>query len=85
MGLGAHAAVAAAAHRSGRPQDVPGELVDAVCLPGEVAAALARLDEYRGAGADLPVVYPVAAGAGAPASVRATIEALAPSPTAGRT
>ncbi len=34
-------------------------LIDAVCLPIDPTAARARIEEYRDAGADLPVVYPV--------------------------
>jgi alkanesulfonate monooxygenase SsuD/methylene tetrahydromethanopterin reductase-like flavin-dependent oxidoreductase (luciferase family) len=52
--------------------------VDAVCLRGDPGAARARLDAYRAAGADLPVVYPVlAAGEGREASV-AALTTLAP-------
>lgn len=75
VGLGAEAEAAAAAHRRGRPGDVPEELVRAVCAVG--AGAGARLDEYRDAGADLPVVYPVAVGDPA-SSVERTLLALAP-------
>jgi len=56
----------------------PGPLVAAVCLPGDRDRARDRLEAFREAGADLPVVYPVAGGASAPASLLATIEALAP-------
>ena len=59
MGLGSHAEAAAAAHRAGRPDDVPDELVRAICLVGDAAAVRGRLDAYRDAGADLPVVYPM--------------------------
>jgi alkanesulfonate monooxygenase SsuD/methylene tetrahydromethanopterin reductase-like flavin-dependent oxidoreductase (luciferase family) len=79
MGLGAEADAAADARRRGRPDQVPQALVDAVCLPGRAASARTRLEEYREAGASLPVVYPVASGPTTPASLRATIEALAPS------
>ena len=52
--------------------------VDAVCLRGDPAAARDRLEAYREAGADLPVVYPVLApGEGAEASI-AALEALSP-------
>ena len=50
----------------------------AVCLPSDPGEARARLDVYREAGADLPVVYPVAAGPDRPASVEATLRAAAP-------
>lgn len=78
MGLGEEARAAAAAHAARRPRDVPEGLVRAVCLSGDAVAARARLDAYREAGADLPVIYPVA-GADDPAgSVAATLRAMAP-------
>lgn len=79
VGLEAEAAAAAQAHRDGRPEDVPEALVHAVSLPMEPAEAAARLREYRGAGADLTVVYPVVAGEDLGASLTDTIRALAPS------
>ena len=60
MGLEAEAERAAAAHAAGRPDDVPEHLVRSVALVGDPFAARERLDAYREAGADLPVVYPVA-------------------------
>ncbi len=78
MGLGDQAAAAAAAHASGRPDDVPEALVRAVCLLGDEAAAGERLNAYRESGADLPVVYPVAAGEDPARSVASTIRAVAP-------
>jgi hypothetical protein len=36
-------------------------IVNAVCLPGDRDRAKQRLEAYRRAGADLPVVYPVLA------------------------
>ena len=43
----------------------PEAVVNAVCLRGDPDRARERLDAYRQAGADLPVVYPVlAAGEG---------------------
>jgi alkanesulfonate monooxygenase SsuD/methylene tetrahydromethanopterin reductase-like flavin-dependent oxidoreductase (luciferase family) len=75
VGLGSEAAAAAAAHRAGRTQDVPESLVRAVCAVGD--AARARIEAYREAGADLPVVYPVASGPAA-ASIERTLSALAP-------
>jgi 5,10-methylenetetrahydromethanopterin reductase len=53
-------------------------IVDEVCLAGDRAIARRRLDEYRGAGCDLPVVYPVPFGADPAASVAATLHAMAP-------
>jgi alkanesulfonate monooxygenase SsuD/methylene tetrahydromethanopterin reductase-like flavin-dependent oxidoreductase (luciferase family) len=75
VGLGAEASAAAAAHRAGRPEDVPEALVRAVCAIGEDARL--RLAAYREAGADLPVVYPVAVGEPA-VSIERTLLALAP-------
>ena len=53
--------------------------VDATCLHGEPDHAIARLAEYREAGADVVVVYPVAA-AEAVSSIQGTMMALAPDP-----
>ena len=79
MGLGAPAEAAAAAHRAGRPGDVPDELVRAICLVGDAAAVRGRLDDYRDAGADLPVVYPMLVPGSDPRdSITATIRGLAP-------
>jgi alkanesulfonate monooxygenase SsuD/methylene tetrahydromethanopterin reductase-like flavin-dependent oxidoreductase (luciferase family) len=58
-------------------------LVRAVCLLGDLPAARRRLGEYREAGADLPVVYPVAA-LDPVASLAGTVLALAPSPALER-
>ena len=77
VGLGEE--VAAARH-AGDPAAVPESLVRAVCLFGGRAEALARLDAYREAGADLPVVYPVAAAEPTP-SILGTLLALAPRPS----
>ncbi len=76
-GLGEEAAAAAAARRAGDPDGVPAGLVRAVCLFGGRTEALARLNEYRQAGAALPVVYPVPIGEPAP-SILGTLLALAP-------
>jgi 5,10-methylenetetrahydromethanopterin reductase len=78
MGLGGEAEAAAAAHRAGTPGDVPEALVRAVCLPDSLAEARSRLGAYREAGADVPVVYPVAAQPDRPGSVEATLRAAAP-------
>ena len=78
MGLGDEAEAAAAAHRSGSIDDVPEALVRAACLVGDVDDARSRLDAYREAGADLPVVYPVAAGEDRPDSVSRTLAVMAP-------
>jgi alkanesulfonate monooxygenase SsuD/methylene tetrahydromethanopterin reductase-like flavin-dependent oxidoreductase (luciferase family) len=54
-------------------------LVRAVTLLGEPGEARRRLEEYRRAGADLPVVYPVAT-LDPVSSLMGTLLALAPSP-----
>jgi len=74
VGLGAEAVAAAEAHRAGRPNDVPEGLVRAVTAFGDDAAT--RISEFVEAGAQ-PVVYPVAVE-GSPASIEATLLALAP-------
>jgi alkanesulfonate monooxygenase SsuD/methylene tetrahydromethanopterin reductase-like flavin-dependent oxidoreductase (luciferase family) len=61
----------------------PRAIADAVCLTRDVASANARLQEYRDAGAILPVVYPVIAWdptdpATGAAHARRTLEHLAP-------
>jgi probable F420-dependent oxidoreductase len=78
-GLGAQAAAAAEARGRDDPSRVPDELVDALCVRGTRDQALARLDEYRTAGADLVVVYPVTAQEPA-SSLMGTIMAAAPDP-----
>jgi alkanesulfonate monooxygenase SsuD/methylene tetrahydromethanopterin reductase-like flavin-dependent oxidoreductase (luciferase family) len=75
VGLGPQAAVAGQAHRAGRPEDVPEVLVRAVCAVGDEARG--RLEAFREAGADLPIVYPVATADPA-ASIETTLRALAP-------
>lgn len=76
MGLGPQASVAGQAYRAGRPEDVPEVLVRTVCAVGDEART--RVEAFREAGADLPIVYPVAT-ADAAASMRGTLTALAPS------
>jgi 5,10-methylenetetrahydromethanopterin reductase len=75
VGLGPQAAVAGQAHRAGRPEDVPEVLVRAVCAVG--GEARDRVEAFREAGADLPIVYPVATADPA-ASIETTLRALAP-------
>jgi alkanesulfonate monooxygenase SsuD/methylene tetrahydromethanopterin reductase-like flavin-dependent oxidoreductase (luciferase family) len=59
-------------------EPAPEAVVDAVCLHGDPGHARDRLDAYRDAGADLPVVYPVLAdGEGAEAAL-AVLGTLAP-------
>jgi 5,10-methylenetetrahydromethanopterin reductase len=78
MGLGDPASAAAEAFTAGHPEDVPEALVREVCLIGDPAAAWARLDEFRDAGADLPVVYPVVTAVDPAGSATDTLRALAP-------
>jgi alkanesulfonate monooxygenase SsuD/methylene tetrahydromethanopterin reductase-like flavin-dependent oxidoreductase (luciferase family) len=78
MGLEEECRQAAAAHASGRPEDVPEALVHAVALAGEPSAARERLAGYREAGADLPVVYPVATTGDPIGSVARTLIAAVP-------
>lgn len=75
VGLGPQAAVAGQAYRAGRSEDVPEVLVRSVCAVGD--GARDRLDAFREAGADLPIVYPVATAEPA-ASIEATLRTLAP-------
>jgi 5,10-methylenetetrahydromethanopterin reductase len=77
LGLGPEAEAAAAAHLDGRPEDVPETFVRTLGLLGDAGEARARIDRYRDAGLDLPIVYPVATD-DAVGSVRATLAALAP-------
>jgi 5,10-methylenetetrahydromethanopterin reductase len=77
VGLVKEAAAAAAAFEAGRPEGVPEALVRRTCLLGEPREAALRLDAYRDAGADLPVVYPVPAH-DALSSIMGTVLALAP-------
>lgn len=72
MGFRAEAAAAS----EGR---VPDELVRAVCIMGDSVEASERLQRYRDAGADLPVVYPVPC-LDPVSSINGTILALAPKP-----
>ncbi|HEX5938485.1 MAG TPA: LLM class flavin-dependent oxidoreductase [Actinomycetota bacterium] len=53
-------------------------VVEAVCLRGDPEQAAVRLDAYRAAGADLPVVYPVLAPGETAAASIATLTPLAP-------
>jgi alkanesulfonate monooxygenase SsuD/methylene tetrahydromethanopterin reductase-like flavin-dependent oxidoreductase (luciferase family) len=76
VGLGEEARAAAEALDAGRPDRVPEELVRRVCLMGEAPEARAGLQAYEDAGADLPVVYPVATR-DALSSILGTLFALA--------
>jgi alkanesulfonate monooxygenase SsuD/methylene tetrahydromethanopterin reductase-like flavin-dependent oxidoreductase (luciferase family) len=79
VGLGEHARAAAEALAAARLDRVPEELVRRVCLMGEASEARAGLRAYADAGADLPVVYPVATR-DALSSILGTVFALAPHP-----
>jgi alkanesulfonate monooxygenase SsuD/methylene tetrahydromethanopterin reductase-like flavin-dependent oxidoreductase (luciferase family) len=78
MGLGDQAEAAAAAHQAGRPEQVPESLVRALAVIGGRAEAVARFDEFRAAGADLVLCYPVVAGTDPLSSVLGTVLAAAP-------
>jgi alkanesulfonate monooxygenase SsuD/methylene tetrahydromethanopterin reductase-like flavin-dependent oxidoreductase (luciferase family) len=60
MGLGDEGSRAAKAHRAGRPDEVPDELVRTLTVWGGRAEALARFGAFHQAGADLVLCYPVA-------------------------
>jgi 5,10-methylenetetrahydromethanopterin reductase len=77
VGLRDEARAAAEALEAGRPDRVPDELVHRVCLMGDAPEARAGLRAYEDAGADLPVVYPVATRE-ALSSILGTLFALAP-------
>jgi alkanesulfonate monooxygenase SsuD/methylene tetrahydromethanopterin reductase-like flavin-dependent oxidoreductase (luciferase family) len=77
LGLGAEAETAAAAHRAGRPEDVPEGFVRTLGLVGNPSAARERVDGYRDAGLDLPIVYPVVTD-DVIGSIRVTLRSLAP-------
>jgi len=79
IGLASHAGSAVRAVESGDLSAVPEELVRELCLVGDPAAARARLEEFRAAGADLPIVYPVP-GRDAVSSMMGTVLAVAPTP-----
>jgi alkanesulfonate monooxygenase SsuD/methylene tetrahydromethanopterin reductase-like flavin-dependent oxidoreductase (luciferase family) len=79
LGLGKEGLRAAEAVAAGRPQEVPEALVKALCLLGDPGEAASTLEEFREAGADLPVVYPVPTLEPV-SSMMGTVLALAPSP-----
>jgi 5,10-methylenetetrahydromethanopterin reductase len=83
MGLGPEASKAADAFTSGKPDEVPEELVRAVTVTGGRRDALARFDEFREAGADLILCYPVAA-LETLSSVLGTVLTAAPAPALER-
>src|SRR5207249_3303167 len=61
VGLAEGADAAARAFAAGRPGDVPEGLVRTLTVMGGREEALARFDAYHRAGADLVLLYPVAA------------------------
>jgi alkanesulfonate monooxygenase SsuD/methylene tetrahydromethanopterin reductase-like flavin-dependent oxidoreductase (luciferase family) len=79
MGFGAEAEAAARALESGRPEQVPVDLVRDVAVMGTREEALARFDAYRRAGADLVLCYPVPARDPL-SSILGTVMAAAPTP-----
>jgi 5,10-methylenetetrahydromethanopterin reductase len=79
MGLGPEATLAAGAVAEGRPDRVPRELVLALTVMGGRDDVLARFAQYREAGADLVICYPVAAR-DPYSSVLGTVLGAAPSP-----
>jgi alkanesulfonate monooxygenase SsuD/methylene tetrahydromethanopterin reductase-like flavin-dependent oxidoreductase (luciferase family) len=79
MGLGELANAAAEATGRGALADVPERLVRELCLLGDPEAAVLRVQAYRAAGADLPIIYPVPAREPV-SSIMGTLLALAPQP-----
>lgn len=75
LGLGEAAARAVEARAAGRPQDAPEVLVRSLAAVGDEARE--RLSDFRAAGADLVVVYPVPSGEPV-SSIERTLLALAP-------
>jgi alkanesulfonate monooxygenase SsuD/methylene tetrahydromethanopterin reductase-like flavin-dependent oxidoreductase (luciferase family) len=82
-GLGEQAAIAANAYGAGRIRHVPEDLVRALILTGGRDAALRRFDAYRESGADVILVYPVAA-LDPFSAVLGTVLAAAPNPAVER-
>ena len=80
VGLGAEAHAAAAAIAAGRRREVPVALVRALTITGGRADAQERFAAYREAGADLILLYPVAALEPV-SSVMGTVLAAAPNPS----
>jgi 5,10-methylenetetrahydromethanopterin reductase len=80
MGLGEEASLGGKAFQAGRPAEVPDALVRSVAVLGDRHQALQRFAEYRQAGADLVICYPVIA-LDPQSSLLGTILGAAPSPT----
>ena len=83
MGMGEEAAIATKGLESGQLAEVPESLVRAVAVIGGRNEALGRFDEYREAGADLVLNYPVASREPL-SSILGTVLAAAPSPAIER-
>jgi alkanesulfonate monooxygenase SsuD/methylene tetrahydromethanopterin reductase-like flavin-dependent oxidoreductase (luciferase family) len=83
MGLGQQASTAAEAFSGGNAKAIPESLVRALTVIGGRAEALDRFAQFREAGADLVLCYPVAA-LEALSSVLGTVLAAAPSPALER-
>jgi alkanesulfonate monooxygenase SsuD/methylene tetrahydromethanopterin reductase-like flavin-dependent oxidoreductase (luciferase family) len=83
MGLGDEAAVAAKAFEAGRPEQVPESLVRTLTVMGGRREAVAHLEAFREAGADLVLCYPVLA-LDPVSSLLGTVLAAAPSPAIER-
>ncbi len=83
MGLEEAAGLAAKAIDAGRAQDVPEDLVRALCVLGGRGEAMARFEQLFKAGADLVLCYPVSALEPF-SSILRTILAAAPSPAVER-
>jgi probable F420-dependent oxidoreductase len=77
------AAIAAAwsrGDRDGAERAVSDALIDATSVAGTPDECRARIEAYRAAGLDLPILSPWARGPGAKASFEAVIRACAPGP-----
>jgi probable F420-dependent oxidoreductase len=64
--------------REGAARAVPDEMVQAVAVVGTADECRARVEEYRAAGLDLPILSPRVSGSDGKASVMAAIAACAP-------
>jgi alkanesulfonate monooxygenase SsuD/methylene tetrahydromethanopterin reductase-like flavin-dependent oxidoreductase (luciferase family) len=80
MGLGDEARLGAKAFQAGRADDVPERLVRSVAVIGDRNDALRRFADYREAGADLVICYPVTA-LDPQSSLLGTVLGAAPTPS----
>jgi probable F420-dependent oxidoreductase len=64
--------------REAAARAVPDEMVEAVAVVGTAAECRARVEAYRAAGLDLPILSPRVSGSDGKASVMAAIRACAP-------